>query len=57
MECKLCGEEASELFNVKVDGRKKKICEDCADRLREEGEIAEAAESAIQGMMEYKGRR
>lgn len=57
MECKLCGEEASELFSIKVDGRKRKVCEECVDRLREEGEIAEAAESAMQGMMEYKGRR
>lgn len=57
MECKLCGEEADELFSTKVEGRRKKICEDCVDRLREEGEIAEAAESAVQQMMGYKGRR
>lgn len=57
MECKLCGEEADELFTVKVDGRRRKACEECVDRLREEGEIAEAAEGAMQQMMEYKGRR
>lgn len=57
MECKLCGDEVEELFSIKVNGRKRKICEECVDRLREEGEIAEAAESAMQGMMEYKGRR
>ena len=57
MECKLCGEEVDELFSVKVGGRRKKACEECIDRLREEGEIAEAAESAMQDMMEYKGRR
>lgn len=57
MECKLCGDEAEELFSIKYEGRRKKACEDCVDRLREEGEIAEAAESAMQGMMEYKGRR
>ena len=56
MECKLCGEEVEELFSAKVDGRRKKMCEDCLDRLREEGEIAEAAESAVQDMMGYKGR-
>ena len=56
MECKLCEEEAEELFSVKVEGRKRKICEECVDRLREEGEIAEEALSAMQGMMEYKGR-
>jgi hypothetical protein len=33
------------------------VCSDCADRLREEGEIAEASEGVIQGMMGYKGRR
>lgn len=55
--CKQCGEEADELVAVKVAGKTKKMCEDCADRLREEGEVAEAGERAMQGMMEYKGRR
>ena len=53
----MCGEEVDELEVVKVEGKRKKVCEDCADRLREEGEVAQAAESAMQGMMEYKGRR
>lgn len=57
MQCKLCGEEADELFSVRINGRKRKVCDDCADRLREEGEIAAAAEGVMQGMMEYKGRR
>lgn len=61
MECKLCGDEVDELFPVKVEGKRKKACEDCVLRIEEEGaeegEIAEAAESAMQGMMEYKGRR
>lgn len=55
--CKECGEEADELFAVKVSGRTKKLCEQCADELREQAEIAEAGESAMQSMMEYKGRR
>jgi ribosome-binding protein aMBF1 (putative translation factor) len=55
--CKSCGEEASELVTVKVDGKSRKVCEDCADRLREEGEIAEQSESVVQGMMGFKGRR
>jgi hypothetical protein len=42
---------------VKVGGKARKVCADCADRLREEGEIAEASEGVIQGMMGYKGRR
>jgi ribosome-binding protein aMBF1 (putative translation factor) len=56
-QCKECGEEVDELVLVKVDGKKRKLCEDCADRLREEGEIAEASESVIQDMMGFKGRR
>lgn len=55
--CKKCGEEVDELVGVEVGGKIKKMCEDCADRAREEGEVAEAGEKAMQGMMEYKGRR
>jgi ribosome-binding protein aMBF1 (putative translation factor) len=55
--CKACGEEADTLVTVKVAGKSKKICEDCADRAREEGEIAEASESVVQNMMGFKGRR
>jgi len=55
--CKQCGEEAESLVSVKVSGKAKKVCEDCADRIREEGEIAEASEQVVRGMMEFKGRR
>jgi len=55
--CKGCGEEADSLVSVKVDGKAKKLCEDCADRAREQSEIAEASESVVQGMMGFKGRR
>ncbi len=55
--CKQCGEEVETLTSVKVGGKTKKLCEDCADRLREEGEIAEASEQVVRGMMEFKGRR
>ena len=44
-------------MTVTVNGKKAKLCEDCADRAREEGEIARESESVIQGMMGYKGRR
>jgi hypothetical protein len=47
----------TKLVTVKVAGKARKVCEDCADRLREEGEVAEASEGVIQGMMGYKGRR
>ena len=56
-ECRECGDDVDELFKVKVQGRVQKLCEDCADRAREDAEIAEQSESVIQGMMGYKGRR
>lgn len=55
--CKGCGDEVDELVSVKVDGRAKKLCEDCADRAREQGEVAEQSESVVQNMMGFKGRR
>ncbi len=55
--CKQCGEEADALVTVKVAGKSKKMCEECADRAREEGEIAKESESVVQNMMGFKGRR
>jgi ribosome-binding protein aMBF1 (putative translation factor) len=55
--CKECNNEVDALVAVKVDGKKVKLCQDCADRAREEGEVARESESVIQGMMGYKGRR
>ena len=55
--CKECEDEVDKLVSVKVDGKARKVCEDCADRLREQAEIAEASESVVQGMMGFKGRR
>jgi hypothetical protein len=55
--CKECDDEVDALVAVKVDGKTKKVCEDCADRLREQAEVAEASESVVQGMMGFKGRR
>jgi hypothetical protein len=55
--CKGCGEEADELVSVLVDGRRKKLCEDCADQARESDAIAEESESVVQQMMGFKGRR
>ena len=55
--CKECSDEVDSLVSVKVDGKAKKLCEDCADRAREAGEIAEASEGAVQQMMGFKGRR
>jgi ribosome-binding protein aMBF1 (putative translation factor) len=55
--CKSCDNEVDELLAVKVAGKTKKMCEDCADRAREETDVAEASESVVQGMMGFKGRR
>ncbi len=55
--CKGCGDEVDELVVMRVDGKSKKLCEDCADRARETQEVAEASESVVQGMMGFKGRR
>jgi hypothetical protein len=56
-ECKVCENDVEVLVAVKVGGKTKKMCEDCVDRAREEGEVAEAAEGVMRTMMEYKGRR
>ncbi len=55
--CKMCEDEVETLVTVKIDGKTKKMCEECADREREKGEIAEASEAVVQGMMGFKGRR
>ncbi|CAN5787445.1 hypothetical protein BH09MYX1_BH09MYX1_60730 [soil metagenome] len=55
--CKECGEEAEALVSVKVDGKTRKLCQDCADRARETAEIAEESEAVVQNMMGFKGRR
>jgi hypothetical protein len=55
--CKQCGEEVETVVSVKVGGKAKKLCEECADRAREQEEVAEASESVVQNMMGFKGRR
>jgi hypothetical protein len=55
--CRKCGEEVDSLVSVKVDGKSKKMCEECADRVREEHEVAEQSEAVVQNMMGFKGRR
>lgn len=55
--CRSCEDEVDELVSVKAAGRRIKVCEDCAERLLEEAEIAEMSVSVIQDMMGYKGRR
>ena len=55
--CKECGDDVDELVRVKIGGRTRKLCEDCADRAREEAEIAEESEAVVQDMMGFRGRR
>ena len=55
--CRGCDDDVEALVTIKVDGKSKKLCEDCADRVREAAEIAEASEGAVQQMMGFKGRR
>ena len=55
--CRSCGDEVDELVSVKVGGKTRKLCESCADRIREESEVAEESEAVVQKMMDFKGRR
>ena len=55
--CRECDDEVEKLVTVKVGGKAKKMCEDCADRARESDEIAEQSEAVVQQMMGFKGRR
>ncbi len=55
--CKECDNEVDALKTVKVSGKKKKMCEDSADRVEQEGAVAEESEAVVQNMMGFKGRR
>jgi ribosome-binding protein aMBF1 (putative translation factor) len=55
--CKACGEEVDELVSVKVDGKSKKLCEDCAELVAETDAVAKESEAVVQNMMGFKGRR
>lgn len=56
-QCKSCGEDADELVTVKVDGKKQRLCESCADAVTEQETIAKDSEAVVQNMMGFKGRR
>jgi uncharacterized protein YlaI len=55
--CSECDNEVDELKTVKVGGKRKKMCEDCADRVAEQDAVAQESETVVQGMMGFKGRR
>ncbi len=56
-KCKGCGEEADELVSVMVAGKRKKLCEECAEEAEASEDIARESESVIQNMMGFRGRR
>jgi len=56
-KCAGCGENVDELQMVKVDGKAKKLCDECADVARANATVAEESEAAVQQMMGFKGRR
>jgi ribosome-binding protein aMBF1 (putative translation factor) len=55
--CKSCGDEADELVTVTVNGKRRRLCEDCAQEARSAEQIAEQSEAIVQQMMGFKGRR
>lgn len=55
--CKSCGEEVDELVSVKVDGKNRRLCEDCASEVEAGEQVAQESEAAVQQMMGFKGRR
>ena len=57
MKCPLCGEDVDELMIVTTAGKRKRACDDCANQLNDQAEIADEATNAMKGMMEYKGGR
>lgn len=57
MVCQECESEVEEIVKVKVGKKTRKLCEDCAARADDEDAVAGEAESAMRGMMEYKGKR
>ena len=40
MQCQECHEETDELTRVKVEGKNRKLCEDCLELWNEQQEIA-----------------
>lgn len=55
--CKGCGEEVDDLVTVDVAGRRRRLCEDCAEDAERDDTIAQESEAVVQQMMGFKGRR
>jgi hypothetical protein len=56
-QCKSCGEDVEELVTVNVGGKKRRLCESCADEANEQEAVKEESEAVVQKMMDFKGRR
>lgn len=55
--CRECDSEVDALKTVNVGGKKKKVCEECAERLEQEQAVAEESENVVRQMMGFKGTR
>lgn len=55
--CRECDNDVDSLKTVKVGTKKKKMCDDCAERLAQDEAIAEESEQVVQQMMGFKGKR
>lgn len=55
--CKSCGDEVESLVSVNLNGKARKLCEDCAEMAQQQAEIAEQSEGAVQEMMGFTGCR
>jgi ribosome-binding protein aMBF1 (putative translation factor) len=55
--CKSCGEEVDDLVTVQVEGKRKRLCEDCAEDVERDEQIAEESEAVVRNMMGFKGTR
>jgi hypothetical protein len=55
--CRECNNDVDELVAVRVEGKRKKMCQDCADRAKESELVGQESEGVIQEMMGFRGRR
>ncbi len=55
--CRECDNDVDSLKAVKVGGKNKKVCEDCAERLAQDEAIAEESEQVVRKMMGFQGKR
>jgi hypothetical protein len=55
--CPVCKEDVAEMKIENIGGKKKKMCEECAERARETEAVAEESEAVVQQMMGFTGRR